>query len=92
MLDQSERIALRQAYDYYGAVVESDISNADGVNKNPQRVKFLMRSLSRFAASDTKVTNIRSDMVSNDLDSLNEDTIYSDVNALKRIPLLRQRC
>jgi uncharacterized protein len=85
VLDQSERIALRQAYDYYDAVVESDISNADGVNKNPQRVKLLMRSLSRFTASDAKVTNIKSDMVSNDLDSLDEDTIYSYINALKRI-------
>ncbi len=85
VLDQSERIALRQAYDYYDAVVESDISNADGVNRNPQRVKLLMRSLSRFTASDAKVTNIKSDMVSNDLDSLDEDTIYSYINALKRI-------
>ena len=84
-LDQSERIALRQAYDYYDAVVESDISSADGVKKNPQRVKLLMRSLSRFTASDAKVTNIKSDMVSNDLDSLDENTIYSYINALKRI-------
>ncbi len=84
-LDQSERIALRQAYDYYDAVVESDISSADGVKKNPQRVKLLMRSLSRFTASDAKVTNIKSDMVSNDLDSLDENTIYSYINALIRI-------
>ncbi len=84
-LDQSERIALKQAYDYYDAVVESEVSNADGVNRNPQRVKLLMRSLSRFTASDAKVTNIKSDMVSNDLDSLDEDTIYSYINALKSI-------
>ena len=84
-LDQSERIALKQAYDYYDAVVESEISNADGVNRNPQRVKLLMRSLSRFTASDAKVTNIKSGMVSNDLDSLDEDTIYSYINALKSI-------
>ncbi|MDW7730114.1 MAG: DUF4143 domain-containing protein [Bacillota bacterium] len=84
-LDQSEKIALRQAYDYYDAVVESDISIADGVKKNPQRVKLLMHSLSRFTASDAKVTNIRADMVPNDIDTLDEDTIYSYINALKRI-------
>ena len=44
-----------------------------------------MRSLSRFTASDAKVTNIKSDMVTNDLDSLDENTIYSYINALKRI-------
>jgi predicted AAA+ superfamily ATPase len=84
-LDQSEKIALRQAYDYFDAVVESDISKVDGVNRNPQRARLLMRSLSRFIASDAKVTNIRADMVSNDLDSLDEDTIFSYINALKRM-------
>ncbi len=34
-----------------------------------------MRSLARFTVSDAKVTNIEADMVSNDLDSLHEDTI-----------------
>ncbi len=81
-LDQSEKIALRQAYDYYDAVVEADISNVDGVNRNPQRVKLLMRSLARYTASDTKVVKIREDMLSNDLDALSEDTIYAYINAL----------
>lgn len=84
-LDQSDKIALKQAYDYFDAVVESDISTVDGVNRNPQRVKLLMRSFSRFIASDAKIRNIREDMVSNELDSLNEDTIISYINALKRI-------
>lgn len=84
-LEQTEKIALRQAYDYYDAIVESDISAVDGVNRNPQRVKLLMRSLSRFIASDAKITNIRADMVSNDLDSMDEDTIFSYIAALKRI-------
>ena len=35
-LDQTDRIALRQARDYYDAVVESDISAVDGVYRNPQ--------------------------------------------------------
>lgn len=84
-LGHSEKIALRQAYDYYDAVVESDISLADGINRNPQRVKQLMRSYSRFIASDAKVTNIRADMSSNDSDTLDENTIFSYINALKRI-------
>ncbi len=84
-LDQNERIALRQAYDYYDAVVASDISQADGVNRNPQRVKLLMRSYSRFISSEARLTKIRADMASNDLDSLDDDTILSYINALKRI-------
>ncbi len=84
-LDQSDKIALRQARDYYDAVVESDISAVDGVFRNPQRVKLLMRSFSRFIASDAKITSIRADMVTNDSDSLDEDTIFSYLTALKRI-------
>jgi predicted AAA+ superfamily ATPase len=84
-LGHSDKIALQQAYDYYDAVVESDISLADGVIRNPQRVKLLMRSYSRFIASDGTVANIRKDMASNDMDSLDDKTIYSYINALKRI-------
>lgn len=84
-IGQSEKIALKQAYDYYDAVVESDISFADGVTRDPQRVKLLMCSYSRFIASDGTVANIKKDMSSNDSDSLDEKTIYSYVNALKRI-------
>ncbi len=84
-LGQSDKIALKQAYDYYDSVVLSDISRADGVIRNPQRVKLLMRSFSRFIASDGKISNIRKDMSYNDTDSLDEDTIYSYINALKRI-------
>lgn len=40
-------IALEQAFDYYDAVVKSDISRADGTTRNPERVKRLMRSYAR---------------------------------------------
>lgn len=84
-IDQNDKIALRQAYDYYDAVVESDISQADGINRNPQRVKLFMRSYARFVASEAKITMIKADMASNDLDSLDDNTILSYINALKRI-------
>lgn len=84
-LDQTEKIALRQAFDYYDSVVESDMSSADGVSRNPQRISLFMRSYSRFISSDLKITNIRSDMLVNDVDTLSEETIYSYINALKRI-------
>jgi len=85
VIDQTEKIALRQAYDYYDAVVESDISFADEVSRNPQRVKLLMRSYSRYISSDAKVSSIRADMISNETDTLSDETIYSYINALKRI-------
>ena len=84
-LGQSEKIALRQSFDYYDSIVESDISRADEVSRNPQRVRSFMRSYARFIASSINITQIRADMVVNDVDTLSEDTIYSYINALKHI-------
>lgn len=84
-IGQTERVALQQAYDYYDSVVESDLSWADGIQRDPQKVRKLMRSYSRFLASDGKLTNIRSDMAANESDNLHEDTIASYINALRRI-------
>ncbi len=82
---QSERIALQQAYDYYDAVVESDLSATDGIQRNSQKVRKLMRSYSRFVASDARLTNIRADMAANEVDKLNEETIALYINLLRRI-------
>jgi predicted AAA+ superfamily ATPase len=82
---QSQKIALQQARDYFDAIVESDISRADGISRNPERVKTLMRSYARFIASDTKMATIREDMQVNDLDTLDFNTIASYINALKLI-------
>lgn len=84
-VDQPEKIALQQAYDYYDAVVSSDISRVDGVSRNPERVKLLMRSYARHLATQAKISQIRADMISNDADTLDNDTIYSYINALKKI-------
>ena len=80
-----EKPALLQAEDYYEAVIKSDINRADGVSKNPERVKRLMRSFARNQGTQISNTMLRDDIVSNDTESLNEDTIASYVNALKNI-------
>ena len=80
-----EEIALEQAYDYYDAVVNRDISEADGVTRNPERVKNLMRSYARNMGTQASNDTLRSDMIANDSSSLDTDTVLSYVNALKKI-------
>lgn len=80
-----EKSALLQAEDYYEAVIKSDINRADGVSKNPERVKRLMRSFARNQGTQISNTMLRDDIISNDTESLNEDTIASYINALKNI-------
>lgn len=79
------KTALLQATDYYDAVVRSDINRADGINKNPERVKRLMRSYARHQGMQVANTTLREDIVHNDSETINEDTVLSYVNALKKI-------
>ena len=78
-------IALEQAFDYYDAIVRSDITRVDGVAKNPERVKRLMRSYARNQGSQAANTVICDDIRANDAESIDTDTIYSYINALKKI-------
>ncbi len=77
--------ALETAFSYYQAVTESDISAVDGISRSPIRTKRLMRSLSRHQGTQVTVVGIKNDMMSNDTDSLNEDTVSSYIDALKKI-------
>lgn len=78
-------VALDQAFDYYDAVVHYDIQRADGVERDPERVKLLMRSYARHQGAAVNYGVICADMKSNDNASLNDDTVASYVKALKKI-------
>lgn len=78
-------VALDQAFDYYDAVVHYDIQRADGVERDPERVKLLMRSYARHQGAAVNYGVICADMKSNDKASLNDDTVASYVKALKKI-------
>ena len=82
---QEDEIALEQAYDYYDAIVNQDISRVDGVKRDVQRVKTLMRSYARNQGAQVSNAVLKADMQANDVDSLDEDTVMSYVNALKKI-------
>ena len=80
-----EAIALDQAIDYYDMVVDSDISRADGVSRDPLRAKALMRSLARNQATQAPMSLIKADMTANDTSNLDEDTIAKYIGALNMI-------
>ena len=83
-------IALEQAFDYYDAVVNSDISRVDNVNRNPERVKNLMKSYARNIGSQVSNETIKNDMINNDSFSLDTDTVLSYINALKKIFVIEE--
>lgn len=85
-----KEIALEQAFDYYDAIVQSDISNVDNIKRNPERVKRLMRTYARNIGSQASNETLKNDMITNDESSLDTDTVFSYINALKKIFVIEE--
>lgn len=84
-LDMDKKAALKQAYNYLDGVVKSDINRADGVSKNPQRVRTLLKAYARHQGAQIDNVTLKDDIITNDNSSINEDTVLSYINALKKI-------
>lgn len=84
-IGKNTRVALHLAYDYYDAVVKSDISRVDEISRNSERTKLLLRSYARAQGAQVSVNAIRQDMINNDDDSLSDKTIQNYIGALKKI-------
>ena len=78
-------IALDQAFDYYDVTINSDISKVDGVKRDSIRAKNLMRSYARNIGTQASIETLKNDMINNDSFSLDNDTVLSYINALKKI-------
>ena len=85
-----DETALEQAFDYYDAIVNTDISRADGVKRTSVRVRALMRSYARNQGSQIRNQTLRNDIAANDSDSLDTDTVVSYINALKKIFVIEE--
>ncbi|MCL1810765.1 MAG: DUF4143 domain-containing protein [Methanomassiliicoccaceae archaeon] len=83
---EKESIALRRAYDYVDSLAETEISSSDGVERNPARIRNLMRSLARNVSTAAKLTTIREDMEGDDI--ISDKTVTSYINALRRMSVV----
>lgn len=84
-MQQTKEDALMNAYAYYDGIVNSDLSRADGVLRNPQNVDLLLRSYARMIGSQSTLTNIRADMKIVDEQELDINTVRSYIETLKKI-------
>lgn len=78
-------VALDQAIDYYDSIVDFDIKRVDGVKRDSQRARKLLRSFARNIATQVSYATYKTDMASNDSDTLNEDTVADYLKALKML-------
>ena len=80
-----EEVALEQAFDYYDAVTKEDVTKVDGVKRASERVQRLMRSYARHQGTQASIATLREDLKSNEASALDEGTISSYLEALRKI-------
>ena len=83
-IGEKESNALQEARSYVEAVINMDVSRVDNIEKNPTRVRALMRALARNISTSASLETIRSDIASDET-SLSDKTVASYINALRRI-------
>lgn len=80
------KAALLQARNYVDLVADSDISRVDGIKRNGQFARRLLKSYARNQGAQVSVSTIYDDLKAhNDEQTLSQDTIVSYINALRKM-------
>jgi predicted AAA+ superfamily ATPase len=87
----NDAYVINRANDYVESITDTDISKVDGIEKNPKRVKLLMRSLARNESTGAAMTTLKADMASEDDGKLSTNTIAIYLNALRRLYVLEEQ-
>ena len=74
---KSQKAALSQVKEYYEAITRSDISRVDGVSRDEQRAKRLMRSYARLQGSMAPIPTIVEDLKTNEPEGMSDETVGS---------------
>ena len=72
------------AREYTDMLVEADIRNLDGIERNPHRVRQVLRSLARNISTLTTANTILADVRANEI-TINERTLDNYLNAMRRL-------
>ena len=86
-LAKSPRAAYMKSSSYVDEVVHEDVHRVDGVERNPDRVRNLLKSLARNISTLTTSETILQDLKTND-PPFSEKTLSSYLNALRKIFLV----
>ena len=84
-IDLPEEAALEQAFDYYDAVTKEDITKVNGIKRASEKVQRLMRAYARHQGTQASIATLKEDLKSNDMGTIDDDTIASYLDALRKI-------
>lgn len=77
--------ALAQAQEYYEAIARQDISRTDGINRNENTARRLLRSYARHQGTQASIETIKADITASGDNAISNTTIETYLAALRRI-------
>lgn len=80
----SRKGAVMVAHDYLNSLVMNDVLLVDGVERNPSRLRSVLRSLARNICTTANMSTIKNDIAYNEA-SVSEKTIAKYINVLNRL-------
>lgn len=84
-LAMTKRASLAVARNVFDAIVNHDISRVDGVARDCDRARSIMRSYARLQGTQATARVIKSDLAANEMMTIDDDTVYSYLNAMRKI-------
>ncbi len=84
-VDLDEDVALEPAVNYVEGIIRNDIHRVDGIPKDRQRVRMLMRSYARNQGSQAPLSRLASDISSSGTVKISDETVGKYVSALKML-------
>ena len=83
-LGLEEEDALEVAINFVDELVNTDVNRVDGTEKNPDRVRAVLRSYARNISTMTAASTIMADVKANDI-SITDKTLTNYLTALRRL-------
>ncbi|NLW15276.1 MAG: ATP-binding protein [Erysipelothrix sp.] len=84
-IHSSSDIGFKRAQDYVDSVIQFDVSEIDGVEKDPQKMLSLLRSYSRNISTEANQSVLIKDIEGGEENTLSRSSIRSYLNALQRL-------
>jgi predicted AAA+ superfamily ATPase len=83
-VNMTEKASTAMIRDYVDSMIAVDMSRVDKIQRSPETVRQLLRSMSRNISTTANMSTIRKDMAGDD-DTISDKTVSSYINALRRI-------
>lgn len=85
----NKRSATEMAYNYVEEIIQQDIHRVDNTEKNPDRVRNVLRSYARNIATMTTASTIMRDVSANDM-TITDKTLSNYLTALRRMFMVEE--